>query len=143
MTTPLHKVGGNGGDEFRFTGESNGASLRRMWVWVGSWQVKAVRAWLSDGRDQTFGRPDGEYTEFEFKPGERITALSLWDNGEITRLGGIKFKTNHHREFFVKMTGSGLQTEYPINVGSGFCLGLVGRSGWEIDCMGFLFLNNI
>ncbi|RXN14044.1 natterin [Labeo rohita] len=143
MTTTLHLVGGNGGDEFRFTGESNGASLLRMWVWVGPSQVKAVRAWLSDGCNKTFGRPDGEYTEFEFKPGERITTLSLWGNGNGTRLGGIKFKTNHHREFFVKMTSWGLKTEYPINVGSGFCLGLVGSSGLDIDCMGFLFLNNI
>lgn len=39
------------------------------------------------------------------------------------------------------MTCWALKTAYPINVGSGFCL--VGNSGRDIDCMGFMFLNNI
>ncbi|KAL1277120.1 hypothetical protein QQF64_023793 [Cirrhinus molitorella] len=143
MTATLHLIGGSGGGPFEFTGNGNGASLHRMWVWVGRSEVKAVRAWLSDGHNKTFGRPAGDYTEFEFKPGERITTLSLWDNGTGTRLGGIKFKTNHDRHFFVKMTKWALKTEYPIDVGSGFCLGLVGRCGWDIDCMGFLFVKPI
>ncbi|KAL1277526.1 hypothetical protein QQF64_024199 [Cirrhinus molitorella] len=113
MATTLCLIGGNGGHEFEFTGKSNGASLHRMWVWVGPSEVKAVRAWLSDGRSETFGRPAGDYTEFEFQPGERITTLSLWGNGMGTRLGGIRFKTDH------------------------------GRCGWDIDCMGFLFLEAI
>lgn len=142
-STTLQLIGGNKGEWFSFTGESNGASLHKMWVWVGPSQVKAVRAWLSDGRNQTFGEPAGEHTEFSFKPGERITTLSMWGNGNGTRLGGIKFKTNKERDFFVKMTSWGLKTEYPIEVGSGLCLGLVGRYRKDIDCMGFLFLNNI
>uniref|UniRef100_A0A671RZF6 Jacalin-type lectin domain-containing protein n=1 Tax=Sinocyclocheilus anshuiensis TaxID=1608454 RepID=A0A671RZF6_9TELE len=133
LSTTLQLIGGNEGDRFLFTGESNGASLCRMWVWVGPSQVKAVRAWLSDG----------QHTEFSFRPGERIATLSLWGNGNGTRLGAIKFKTNKEREFFVKMTSWGLKTEYPMDVGSGFCQGLVGNSGQDIDCMGFLFLNNI
>ncbi|XP_073690502.1 aerolysin-like protein [Garra rufa] len=137
MTTHLHLIGGSGGHRFEFTGKSNGASLQRMWVWVGPSKVKAVRAWLSDGRSETFGRPAGDYEEFEFQPGERITTLSLWGNGMGTRLGGIKFKTNRGKSFFVKMTSWGLKTEYPIDVGSGFCLGLVGRCECDIDCMGF------
>ncbi|XP_067280368.1 aerolysin-like protein [Pseudorasbora parva] len=143
MSTLLHLIGGNGGDWFSFTGRSNGASLQRIWVWVGPSQVKAVRVWLSDGQNKTYGRPEGEYKEYMFQPGERITSLSMWGNGNGTRLGGIKFKTNKCKEFFVKMTCWGLKTEYPINVGSGFCLGVEGRSGWDIDCMGFLFLNDI
>ncbi|KAL1250746.1 hypothetical protein QQF64_018542 [Cirrhinus molitorella] len=142
MTTTLHLIGGDGGHEFEFT-DSNGDSLHRMWVWVGPSEVKAVRAWLSDGRNETFGKPAGDYTEFEFQPGERITTLSLWGNGIGTRLGGIKFKTNYDRHFSVKMTKWVLKTEYPIEVGSGFCLGLVGRCGYDIDCMGFLFLKAI
>lgn len=140
-STTLQLIGGNEGEWFSFTGEKNGASLHRMWVWVGPSQVKAVRAWLSDGRCETFGEPAGENTEFLFKPGERITTLSLWGNG--TCLGGIKFKTNKERGFFVKMTSWGLKTEYPMDVGSGFCLGLAGRCELDINCMGFLFLNNI
>ncbi|XP_065134519.1 aerolysin-like protein [Paramisgurnus dabryanus] len=143
MTTTLHLIGGHGGHEFSFTGKSNGASLQRIWVWVGGSQVKAVRAWLTDGRDETFGIPSGSHYEYMFQPGELITTMSLWGNGAGTRLGAIKFKTNRGGEFFAKMTSWGLKTEYPINVGSGFCLGIVGRCGEDIDKMGFLFLNEI
>ncbi|XP_055038827.2 aerolysin-like protein [Misgurnus anguillicaudatus] len=143
MSTTLGLIGGNGGHRFSFTGKSNGASLQRIWVWVGGSQVNAVRAWLTDEREETFGRPDGSYQEYVFQPGELITFLSLWGNGIGTRLGAIKFETNRGGRFFAKMTSWPLQTEYPMNVGSGFCLGLVGRCGREIDNIGFLFLNKI
>uniref|UniRef100_A0A8K9URC7 Uncharacterized protein n=1 Tax=Oncorhynchus mykiss TaxID=8022 RepID=A0A8K9URC7_ONCMY len=41
------------------------------------------------------------------------------------------------------MTSWPLKTEYTIDVVSGICLGLEGRSGSDIDCMGFLFINII
>ncbi|XP_065133731.1 aerolysin-like protein [Paramisgurnus dabryanus] len=143
MSTTLYLIGGHGGHEFSFTGKSNGASLQRIWVWVGGSQVNAVRAWLTDGRKETFGKPEGSYEEYVFQTGELITSLSLWGNGMGTRLGAIKFETNRGGRFFVSMTSWGLKTEYPMNVGSGFCLGIVGRCGREIDQMGFLFLDKI
>lgn len=143
MSKTLKLIGGNDGEYFSFTGENNGASLQRICVWVGPSQVKAVSVLLSDGRDKTFGSPEGEPMEHIFEPGERITSLSLWGNGNGTRLGGIKFKTSKDKEFFVKMTSWGLKTEYRMNVGSGFCLGVKGRSRSDIHCMGFVFLNNI
>ncbi|XP_067249161.1 aerolysin-like protein [Chanodichthys erythropterus] len=141
--TTLELIGGQGGGPFSFTGENNGASLEKIGVWVGGWQVKAVRVWLSDGRVQTFGEPAGDHQEYKFQPGECFTSLSLWGNGAGTRLGAIKFKTSLGREFFAKMTSWGLKTEYPMDVGSGFCLGVVGRGGADIDCMGFMFLNAV
>ncbi len=141
--TTIRIIGGGGGYRFSFNGENNGASLEKIWVWVGEWQVKAVKVWLSDGRSQTFGNPSGPYQEHAFKPGECFTSLSLWGNGAGTRLGAIKFKTNLGGQFFAKMTSWGLKTEYPIDVGSGFCLGVEGRSGSDIDCMGFMFLNAV
>ncbi|NP_001013322.1 aerolysin-like protein [Danio rerio] len=145
MTYPtnLEIIGGQGGSSFSFTGENNGASLEKIWVWVGGWQIKAVRAWLSDGRDETFGVPSGSHQEYVFTPGECFTSLSLWGNGAGTRLGAIKFKTNKGGEFFAHMTSWGLKTEYPMDVGSGYCLGIVGRGGSDIDCMGFMFLNAV
>ncbi|XP_048011009.1 aerolysin-like protein [Megalobrama amblycephala] len=141
--TTLELIGGQGGGPFSFTGENNGASLEKIGVWVGGWQVKAVRVWLSDGRVQTFGQPAGDHQEFKFQPGECFTSLSLWGNGAGSRLGAIRFKTSLGREFFAKMTSWGLKTEYPMDVGSGFCLGVVGRGGADIDCMGFMFLNAV
>ncbi|XP_051522696.1 aerolysin-like protein [Myxocyprinus asiaticus] len=141
--TTLQLIGGNGGGPFSFTGRNNGASLEKIGVWVEGWQVKAVKVWLSDGNNRTFGEPSGPYQEYTFQPGECFTSLSLWGNGAGTRLGAIKFKTSKSREFFVKMTSWPLKKEYPIDVGSGFCLGIEGRGGADIDCMGFLFLNAV
>ncbi|XP_056605110.1 aerolysin-like protein [Triplophysa dalaica] len=140
---PVCVIGGQGGSSFAFTGETNGAILEKIGVWVGGWQVKGVEVWLSDGRNQTFGEPVGPYQEYKFQPGESFTSLSLWGNGAGTRLGGIRFKTTLQKEFFVKMTSWGLKTEYPMDVGSGYCLGVLGRAGADIDSMGFVFLNAI
>uniref|UniRef100_A0A8C2DB95 Jacalin-type lectin domain-containing protein n=1 Tax=Cyprinus carpio TaxID=7962 RepID=A0A8C2DB95_CYPCA len=141
--TTLQIVGGKGGSPFSFTGEKNGASLEKIGVWVGESQVKAVKVWLSDGKSETFGKPDGPYQEYTFKSGECFTSLSLWENGEGTRLGAIKFKTNEGGEFFAKMTNMGLKKEHPIDIGSGFCLGVAGAAGADIDGMGFMFLNAV
>ncbi|KAG1937928.1 natterin-like protein [Pimephales promelas] len=118
-TMNLELIGGNGGDAFSFTGHNNGASLEKIGVWVGGWQVKAVKVWLSDGRVETFGQASGPYQEYKFTPGECFTSLSLWGNGAGSRLGAIKFRTSLGKEFFVQMTSWGLKTEYPIDVGSG------------------------
>lgn len=143
MSTLLYIIGGGGGNPFSFTGESNGASLEKIWVWVGEWQVRAVRVWLTDGRNETFGKQAGSHQEYTFKPGECFTSLSLWGNGAGTRLGAIKFETNLGGQFFAKMTSWGLQKEYPMDIGSGYCLGVVGKGGSDIDCMGFMFINAV
>ncbi|CAL8376053.1 unnamed protein product [Arctogadus glacialis] len=142
MATKLHLVGGRGGGSFSFTGRNNGATLRKIGVAVGGWQIKAVRAELTDGRVQTFGVAD-TFSEFTFELGERITKLSLWGNGAGTRLGGIRFWTSSGRQFFEYMNDWSLKTEYSIDVGSGVCLGLEGNAGSDIDNMGFLFINTI
>ncbi|MGL5118690.1 MAG: jacalin-like lectin [Plesiomonas shigelloides] len=139
MATTLLSVGGGGGGPFSLNGLNNGSSLQKIWVWVGATQVKAVRAWLTDGREQTFGLPAGAHQEFVFQPGELITSMSLWGNGVDTRLGAIKFQTNHSKSFNLKMTHPGLKREYTVDVGSGLCLGIEGRYGHDIDCMGFVF----
>lgn len=141
--TTLSQIGGSGGQPFNFDGKKNGATLQKLGVWVAESRVKAVKVWLTDGRVQTFGIPSGPYQEYTFNPGECFTSLSLWGNGAGTRLGAIKFNTNRPGEFFVKMTSWGLITEYPIDIGSGICLGIGGRSGSDIDLMGFMFLNAI
>ncbi|CAL8376025.1 unnamed protein product [Arctogadus glacialis] len=142
MATTLFIIGGQGGGPFTFTGRDNGATLRKIGVAVGGWQIKAVRAELTDGRVQTFGNAV-TFSEFTFELGERITKLSLWGNGAGTRLGGIRFWTSSEREFLAHMTKWPLKTEYSIDVGSGVCLGLEGRCGSDIDHMGFLFINAI
>ncbi|CAL8296230.1 unnamed protein product [Boreogadus saida] len=142
MATTLYMIGGQGGDSFTFSGRDNGATLRKIGVAVGGSQIKAVRAELTDGRVQTFGKGH-TFRDITFEPGERITGLSLWGNGAGTRLGAIRIWTSKDQELFEKMTSWGLKTEYSIEVGSGICLGLEGRAGSDIDMMGFVFINVI
>ncbi|CAN0125247.1 unnamed protein product [Lampetra fluviatilis] len=139
----LHIIGGQGGYAFTFDGRSNAATLQKISVSVGGWQVRGVEVWLTDGRRQKFGTVDFSAQQFEFQSGEFMSQLSLWGNGAGTRLGAIKFRTSRNREFFAKMTDWGLKTEYKIDVGSGVCLGVQGRAGADIDSMGFLFINDI
>ncbi|XP_034147198.1 aerolysin-like protein [Esox lucius] len=118
MATLLYLIGGQGGGSFELTGRENGATLKKIGVAVGGWQIKAVRAELTDGRVKTFGDAN-TFIEFEFSLGKRITKLSLWGNGAGTRLGGIRFWTSTGREFFEHMNDWSLKTEYSIDVGSG------------------------
>nr|XP_032834691.1 aerolysin-like protein [Petromyzon marinus] len=145
MASPctLKIIGGQGGNKFSFDRKENAATLQKLSVSVGGWQVRGVEVWLTDGRRETFGTMNSSAQEFEFESGEFITSLSLWSNGDGTRLGAIKFRTSRSREFFAKMTDCGLKTEYKIDVGSGICLGVQGRAGSDIDSMGFLFINAI
>nr|XP_023671347.1 aerolysin-like protein [Paramormyrops kingsleyae] len=140
---PVTRIGGQGGSAFEFTGTSNGAMLKKIWVWVCGWQVKALKVWLTDGQSNQFGNPAGDYSEFTFEDGEQFTSLSLWGNGAGTRLGAIKFRTNRSREFFAHMTEWGLKKEYPVDTGSGICMGILGRAGSDIDGLGFVFINTI
>ncbi|XP_023809516.1 aerolysin-like protein [Oryzias latipes] len=140
---PWTIIGGHGGHSFTFTGESNGATLKKLWVWVGEWQVRGIKVWLTDGRVQEFGKPEGGFSQMEFQDGEQIKSLSLWGNGAGTRLGAIRIRTTLSQEFFPQMTKWGLKKEYPVDVGSGICLGVVGRGDDDIHNLGFLFLNTI
>ncbi|KAG7318923.1 hypothetical protein KOW79_017397 [Hemibagrus wyckioides] len=143
---PVLRIGGQGGSEFDFNGIGNGATLKKIWVWAGGWQIKAIKVWLTDGQSRQFGNSDGKYSEFTFEDGEYFTSLSLWGNGAGTRLGAIKFKTNYKnttREFFAHMTDWGLKKEYPIDVGSGICMGIAGRAGSDIDSLCFIFINTV
>ncbi|XP_020555873.1 aerolysin-like protein [Oryzias latipes] len=140
---PVLIIGGNGGGSFTFTGESNGATLKKLWVWVGEWQVRGIKVWLTDGEVQEFGKPEGGFSEMEFQDGEQIKSLSLWGNGAGTRLGAIRIRTTASQEFFPKMTKWGLKKEYPVDVGSGICLGVLGNGDIDIDCLGFVLINTI
>ncbi|XP_028660103.2 aerolysin-like protein isoform X2 [Erpetoichthys calabaricus] len=145
MALPVSIIGGRcGGTPFDFTGYSSGALLEKIGVWCGSWQIKAMKVWLTNGKSQQFGiSGQYPYSKFKFEPGEFFSCLSLWDNGAGLRLGAIKFRTTKGREFFAKMTDRGLKTEYPIDVGSGVCLGVKGRLGAGIHSAGFMFINSI
>ena len=147
---PFKMIGGNGGQEFEFYGGTDGVLLAKIGVWAGEWQIKAIEVTLTNGETQTFGKQDDggqstayPYQEYIFKQGETMTQLSLWGNGEGSRCGAIKFSTSLGHEFDHGMTKWGRQQEYPIEIGSGICCGVFGKSDADIDSLGFAFLRPI
>ncbi|XP_026802861.3 aerolysin-like protein [Pangasianodon hypophthalmus] len=141
------EVGGNEGSAFNFNGIENGTMLKKIWVWVGKKKVKAIKVQLTDDQSERFGVLDGKMSEFTFEDGEHFTSLSLWENGDGTRLGGIKFKTNHSREFSASMSNLNSKSVVPVDVASGICMGIKGRAEMSkspgISSLGFMFINTI
>lgn len=136
-------IGGGGGAPQNFTGTDNGATLKKIWVWIHDRRVKAMKFWLTDDRSTQWGNPNGAFSEFIFKDGEQFTSLSLWARNDGTRLGAIKFKTTNAREFFAGLSSSELQREVPVDVASGICMGVKGGAGADVDRIGFVFINTV
>ena len=136
-------VGGQEGHHVGFHGGSDGSMLRKIGVWVESDTIKAIKVWLTNSLSKEFGKSSGLYQDYSFQPGELITAMSLWRNGDGTRLGAIRFKTNKGKEFFPQMTSRKLKQEYPIDIGSGICIGIMGRAVSDIDSIGFMFVKEL
>lgn len=140
---PMMVIGGSGGGTWFSDYGADGKLLEKIGVWAGGWQIKAMKIWRTGEAAKTFGNPSGPYREYAFQPGERITNMSLWGNGAGTRLGWIYFKTSKGGKFDFGMTEWGKKQEYPIDPGSGICVGVQGRSGSDIDAGGFVFLSDI
>ncbi|KAI4797880.1 hypothetical protein KUCAC02_024796 [Chaenocephalus aceratus] len=111
--TTVHKIGGDGGQKFSLTGEWNGATLKQLHVWVGGSQVRGVQVFLTDGRDVLFGERSGPSQEYTFQPGECFTSLSLWGNGERTRLGGHTIQDKSFRRVLCQNDQRGLEDRIP------------------------------
>lgn len=133
-------IGGGGGQYHQMVGGLNGATLARLEVWVGGWQIRGIHARLTNGEELMMGTKDGPSKAYDFKAGERITRLSLWGNGAGSRAGWIEFDTSAQGHFSHGMNQWGRKSEYRMDVGSGICVGVYGRSGADVDCVGFAFI---
>uniref|UniRef100_A0A3B3HRK1 Jacalin-type lectin domain-containing protein n=1 Tax=Oryzias latipes TaxID=8090 RepID=A0A3B3HRK1_ORYLA len=146
---PLIIVGGQGGYPFSFNGAETGSLLKKLDVWVGPTQVRCITVYMFDGVQKTYGtaRVAGDkMVSFTFEDDEFFSSLSLWPNNTKTRLGDIKFTTSKNRAFDTGRQSDSQSDEEamvpptPVDVGSGLCFGVQGRSGTEIDAFGFLFI---
>lgn len=144
-------IGGAGGSNFLAlpkdkSGELSGAVVKKLSLWKTKDALVGIRVWYSDGTfSALFGREKGTETSFTFIPGEQVTSLTIWGNGIGTRAGRLFFTTNKDKTFDCGKDTSG-QSSYPAppeSIGSGLMMGVFGRSGSEIDCFGFIFLDKI
>lgn len=80
--------------------------------------------------------------EFLFDDNDKIVAATLWTNKNQNRCGGLEFvvaKSNGKRTT-LSVKCPHLGTPVQVDVKSGKCYGIVGRSGDEIDALGFYFI---
>ncbi|QND46198.1 hypothetical protein HB780_11105 (plasmid) [Rhizobium lusitanum] len=134
---PLRIIGGDGGDPFDYNLVMKGGALKEISAWVDGSVVRQIYLLFSDDTSFTQGTAsDAPDQTYSFAQEETISALSLWGDGVGTRLGRIRFTTSSGGRFD---SGGSTSTEYHIDVGSGICVGATGRSGLDIDNLGFYF----
>ena len=129
-------VGGDGGQGFVLCAKI-GALVKTIGAWKhadGIQSLTGIHFDYTDGTHAEAGGKTGTYQEFTFLPGEYVSKMSLWGNGVGTRTGRIQFSTNRNNTFdFGQDTGR--QTEFPMDVGSGYFVGCGGSAGDEIDML--------
>ncbi|XP_051572430.1 neoverrucotoxin subunit alpha-like [Myxocyprinus asiaticus] len=135
-------VGGQGGDAFSILTSPIGMTLRKIRVSLNPYTVASIEVTLSDGQEKTFGTVRGaEVKEFLFDENDKILDAVLWPNSQNNRLGGFEMivaKRNGTTTFDAKCVHLG--NPQKIDVKSGNCYGMVGRSGDDIDSLGFYFV---
>ncbi|XP_051995212.1 stonustoxin subunit alpha-like isoform X1 [Xyrauchen texanus] len=142
MNTGPVIVGGKGGDAFSILTSPIGMTLRKIRVSLRPNTIASIAVTLSDGQEKTFGiQKTEEVQEFLFDENDQILEAVLWPNSHNNRLGGIELivvKMNGTTTFSAKCDSLG--NPQRIDVNSGKCYGMVGRSGDDIDSLGFYFV---
>ncbi|GMH44169.1 hypothetical protein BSKO_12103 [Bryopsis sp. KO-2023] len=121
--------------------------VKTVGVWAGHDYVIGVQVWFFDGSTHFYGRKEGLYGELSLYASERITQMSVWENG-AGRIGGISFKTSRGGFFKWGMTKRFWQDEYKkdMDVGSGLMMNIFGLIRWssnDLYAIGFDFLRTI
>lgn len=98
---------------------------------------------LDDGRVIERGTVKGQRREeFVFDKDDKIIAATLWPNIQYDRAGGLEFVVENNggkrKLFSVKCLLLGQPVS--VDVKSGRCYGITGRSGWHLDALGFCFI---
>uniref|UniRef100_A0A8B9KUC3 Fibronectin type-III domain-containing protein n=1 Tax=Astyanax mexicanus TaxID=7994 RepID=A0A8B9KUC3_ASTMX len=137
-------VGGPGGNEFLVVNKLDDMALMKIGVSVGTDLVDAIYMQSRFSIRMTFGFvKDKTLQEFEFEGGDRFKSLTLWPNKSGTQLGGLAFtivRGNNELKFEAKCTsGNVLGDPVSVDVHSGKCCGVKGRSGLCVDAFGFIF----
>ena len=142
FVTPPFWVGGYGGSNFMSCGWidfKQALVVKRFDMWWNDDTIKGLQITYSDdSRDAPHGQLSGTNASISFAPGERVTSLSLWGNGSGTRCGRVRMATNAGQVFDYGKNTDG-QSRYDGPVGGGLWIGISGKSGNDIDMLGFIF----
>ncbi|XP_048048301.1 cytolytic toxin-alpha-like isoform X3 [Megalobrama amblycephala] len=134
-------VGGKGGDPFSF--KSFSSSIQKISITYSEVSLNTVEVTFNTGQKMTVGNVAGSKGQtFELDEYDKVVAATLWPNSLNNRCGGLEFvvakNTGERKSFSVKCDQLGEPVS--VDVKSGKCNGLMGRSGDEIDALGFYFV---
>ncbi|KAI7802259.1 putative verrucotoxin subunit beta-like [Triplophysa rosa] len=134
-------VGGKGGDAFNVINNFEN-TLQKISISFSDSVFHTIQMTFNGGEAFDFGNVKGFSTKYSvFDQDDKITAATVWPNDRNTRVAGLEFevtKSNgERRKFSVK--GRELGDPVSLDVRSGRCYGAKGRSGDEIDALGFYF----
>ena len=140
-------IGGKNGSEFNYGAKKDqyadyDATVRSLKAWYDGDTMRGLKVELTDDSSAMYGTAKGKETEtFKLKPGEKVSSLKVWggdyDGGSC---GGFKMTTTKKRSFDVPAPRKGDAYEY--DVGSGILVGVYGKSGSDVDCLGFNLLRS-
>ncbi|KAI2645334.1 Stonustoxin subunit alpha [Labeo rohita] len=135
-------VGGRGGADFTFMSPSS-STFKMIRFTYNQETLRTIKAVFNHGHEIEVGNVPGCFQhEFQFEASDKIIAATLWPNSRGNRCGGLEFvvaKRNGIRTTLVvkcPMLGNPVK----VDVKSGKCCGITGRSGDEIDALGFYFI---
>ncbi|XP_051743819.1 cytolytic toxin-alpha-like isoform X2 [Ctenopharyngodon idella] len=135
-------VGGRGGGEFFFNTPSS-STVERIIFTYNQETLRTVQVTFKGGHKIEVGNLKGtSQHEFLFDDSDKIVAATLWPNKNQNRCGGLEFvvaKSNGKRTT-LSVKCPHLGTPVKVDVKSGKCYGIAGRSGDEIDALGFYFI---
>lgn len=102
-----------------------------------------IQVTFNNGKTITVGgTPERDQEECVFDKDEKILAATLWPNVSNDRVAGLEFvveKSDGGRRTFSVMYEL-LGQPVRLDVRSGRCYGIIGRSGTQIDALGFYFI---
>ncbi|XP_057183269.1 cytolytic toxin-alpha-like [Triplophysa rosa] len=135
-------VGGTGGGAFCFMSNSEN-TIQKIRITYNKVSFNTIQVTFNNGNVINVGGvPENDHAECVFDKDEKILAARLWPNVRNDRVAGLQFeiaKSNgERRTFSVKCLLLGQPVS--LDVKSGRCYGIIGRSGSQIDALGFYFI---
>ncbi|XP_051745108.1 stonustoxin subunit alpha-like isoform X2 [Ctenopharyngodon idella] len=149
-TVPLAEpviVGGTGGEEFSFKSSSSNSFQKIVITYIERednnmelHSLNTIQVIFQDYQMIKVGRVAGNKEKvFLFDITDKIVTATLWPKRDGTRFGGLEFvvEKNNGRRITMSIKCAEVGESVIVNVGSGKCYGIKGRSGDEIDALGF------
>eukprot|EP00803_Ostreobium_quekettii_P006292 evm.model.scf_378EXC.1 EVM.evm.TU.scf_378EXC.1 scf_378EXC:15419-16830(+) len=148
---PFMVVGSGSGKAAFYWAPGQGALVSGIDVWAGVDGVNGIAVTFTagkftEGSTGLFGSKVGAHSGLVLSAGEKITEMTLWDNGLPSprwAFGAMKIVTDAGQTFDAGVAPSHRGQAYVLDVGSGFVVGVSGHYGSSVNAFGACFLKPV